>query len=315
MAALMATQQNDIKRILAYSTLSQLGYMVMAVGLGASEASMFHLFTHAWFKAGLFLGSGAIIFACHHEQNIWKMGGLRQKMPVTFWTFAVCTAALIAVPLTSGWWSKEAILDAAWEHSGMLFFIAAFTALLTAFYMTRLFIVTFFGKARDEHGAGHAHEVPLLMRLPLIVLAALGAIAGFGLVGMVFDTEKYHEFLHVHIGVPAVVSLVTLALGVFGAYRLYWGRDTEPLNIRLFANKFYFDEIYAKIVRFCQDAVAAVARVLDSLFIDGLGVGGVKSVANNAGQALRRVQSGNIQGYAFLFGLGVLVIVFLALAK
>jgi NADH-quinone oxidoreductase subunit L len=314
LAALMATQQNDIKRILAYSTLSQLGYMVMAQGLHASDAGMFHLFTHAWFKAGLFLGSGAIIYACHHEQDIWKMGGLRQKMPVTFWTFAVCTAALIAVPLTSGWWSKEAILDAAWEHSPLLFCIAAGTALLTAFYMSRLFIVTFFGRARDEHGAGHAHEVPGLMRLPLIILAALAAVAGFGLAGAVFG-ENYGKFFHIHIGVPAIVSLLTLAAGVFSAYKLYWGRDTEPLNLKLFANKFYFDEIYAKIVAICQDAVASIARVLDALFIDGVGVGGAKSIANNAGQALRRVQSGNLQGYAFLFGLGVLVVVFLALAN
>ncbi len=314
MAALMATQQSDIKRILAYSTLSQLGYMVMAAGLGASLESMFHLFTHAWFKAGLFLGSGAIIYACHHEQNIWKMGGLRKKMPVTFLTFAACTAALIAVPfVTSGWWSKEAILDAALEHSFMLFFIAAFTALLTAFYMTRLFIVTFFGKARDEHGAGHAHEVSPLMWLPLVVLAVL-AIGGGWAASYVFG-EEYEHFTHVHIGVPAIVSFLTLAGGIYAGYRLYWGRETEPLNIRLFANKFYFDEIYAKIVRVCQDSVAAVLRVLDSLFIDGLGVGGAKSLASNAGNALRRIQSGNIQGYAFLFGIGVLVIVFLALAK
>jgi NADH-quinone oxidoreductase subunit L len=235
-------------------------------------------------------------------------------MPVTFLTFAVCTAALIAVPLTSGWWSKEAILDKAWEHSPLLFLIAAFTALLTAFYMTRLCIVTFFGKARDEHGAGHAHEVPGLMRIPLIVLAVLAAVAGFGLAGAAFG-EGYSKFFHVHFGVPAIVSLLTLVLGVFGAYKLYWGRDTEPLNIKLFANKFYFDELYAKIVAICQDAVATVSRVLDSLFIDGLGVGGAKSIANNAGQALRRIQSGNLQGYAFLFGLGVLIIVFLALAK
>ena len=315
LAALMATQQNDIKRVLAYSTLSQLGYMVMAVGLGASEASMFHLFTHAWFKAGLFLGSGAIIYACHHEQDIWKMGGLKSKMPVTFATFGLCTAALIAVPFTSGWWSKEAILDAAFEHNKLLFGIAAFTALLTAFYMTRLFVVTFFGKARDEHGAGHAHEVPLLMRVPLIILAVLALVAGFSIVGASVLGEPYARFSHFHLGVPAIVSLVTLAAGVGLGFKLYAGRDSDPVKIKLFANKFYFDEIYAKLIRLVQDSVAAVARVLDSLFIDGLGVGGAKSLANTTGNALRRIQSGNIQTYALLFGLGVLVIVFLALAK
>ena len=315
LAALMATQQNDIKRILAYSTLSQLGFMVMAVGLGASEASMFHLFTHAWFKAGLFLGSGAVIYACHHEQNIWKMGGLKTKMPITFWTFAACTAALIAVPLTSGWWSKEAILDAAWKDNKLLFALAAFTALLTAFYMTRLVVVAFFGKARDEHGAGHAHEVPGLMRAPLIILAALAVMAGFGFVSISVLGQGYAELTHFHLGVPAIVSLITLVAGAGLAWKLYQGRVTDPVNIKVFANKFYFDELYAKLIAFCQDGVATVVKVFDALFIDGAGVGGAKSLAANAGNALRRIQSGNLQAYAFLFGLGVLVIVFLALAK
>ncbi|MFZ9937514.1 MAG: NADH-quinone oxidoreductase subunit L, partial [Luteolibacter sp.] len=159
LAALMATQQNDIKRILAYSTLSQLGYMVMAVGLLAGEAGMFHLYTHAWFKALLFLGAGAIIFACHHQQDIWKMGGLLKKMPITTATFAAGTAALIAVPyVTSGFWSKEEILAAAYHGDKFLFAIATGVAFLTAFYMTRAFVVTFLGKPRSGD-ASHAHEV------------------------------------------------------------------------------------------------------------------------------------------------------------
>ena len=144
--------------------------------------AMFHLYTHAFFKAMLFLGSGAVIYACHHEQDIWKMGGLRKKMPVTFLTFAIGTAALIAVPyVTSGFWSKEAILGAALaEKTGStpLFLIAAFTALLTAFYMTRLVVVTFFGQPRD-HGAEHAHEVGMTMKLPLLILAVPSVIAGW----------------------------------------------------------------------------------------------------------------------------------------
>ena len=312
LAALMATQQNDIKRILAYSTLSQLGYMVMSAGLGASHESMFHLFTHAWFKAGLFLGSGAIIFACHHEQNIWKMGGLRTKMPVTFLTFALCTAALIAVPLTSGWWSKEAILDAAWKSNKMLFLLAAGTAFLTAFYMTRLVVVAFLGKARDEHGAGHAHEVGGLMKAPLVLLAALAVIGGF-FGSTVLGAD--HDFVHIHFGVPMIASLITLAAGAGLAWKLYYGRDTDPVNIKLFANKFYFDELYAKLIAVCQDGLAYFVKVLDTLVIDGAGVGGAKSAASGAGNAFRRIQSGNLQAYAFLFGIGVLVIVFLAMAK
>ena len=141
--------------------------MIMAVGLVAQEAAMFHLFTHAFFKALLFLGSGAVIYACHHEQDIWKMGGLREKMPSTALTFLVGTAALIAVPfVTSGWFSKEAILAAAFDHNPILFGIAAFTAFLTAFYMTRLFLVVFLGTPR-AHGAEHAHEAPMTMLAPL----------------------------------------------------------------------------------------------------------------------------------------------------
>lgn len=315
LAALMATQQNDIKRILAYSTLSQLGYMVMAVGLGASEASMFHLFTHAWFKAGLFLGSGAVIYACHHEQDIWKMGGLSKKMPVTFATFAACTAALVAVPfVTSGWYSKEAILEAAKEKGGVLFVLAAFTALLTAFYMTRLVVVAFLGEARDKHGAGHAHEVAPVMFVPLVILAVMGVIGGFGWVaGAILGHEALPA--HGHFGLVGIVSIATLIIGAGGAWVLYRGRDRDPVNIKLFANKFYFDELYTKVIGVAQDGLATVVKVLDGLLIDGLGVRGAAGLASGAGGMLRRLQVGNIQGYAFLFGLGVLLLVFLALAK
>jgi NADH-quinone oxidoreductase subunit L len=179
MAALMATQQNDIKRVLAYSTLSQLGYMVMAVGLFAMQhagahqeavpghPAMFHLYTHAFFKAMLFLGAGAVIHACHHEQDMWKMGGLMKHMPVTFVTFALGTASLMGVPfVTSGFWSKEAILGVAFEVKGgsPLFWIGVATAMLTAFYMTRLFVVAFLGKPRSD-SAHHAVEAPVVMLL------------------------------------------------------------------------------------------------------------------------------------------------------
>src|SRR5467141_3744504 len=146
LAALIATQQNDIKRILAYSTLSQLGYMVMAVGLASREAAMFHLFTHAFFKALLFLAAGSVIVMLHHEQNIWNMGGLRRRLPITFVTFTVGALALIGCPPFSGFFSKDAILAVAYEHNTPIFVLALFTALLTAFYVTRRFVVVFFGK-------------------------------------------------------------------------------------------------------------------------------------------------------------------------
>ncbi len=317
MAALMATQQNDIKRILAYSTLSQLGYMVMAVGLGAAQASMFHLFTHAFFKALLFLGSGAIIYACHHEQDIWKMGGLKSKMPITFLTFAIGTAALMAVPfVTSGFYSKEAILEAALHQNKLLFLIGAGTAFLTAFYMTRLVVVAFLGKAR-AHGADHAHEVPLLMLLPLVVLAVPSLIAGFHF----FGGTVLGEYMPVHegsmIGLTFFVSLAALAGGVFLGWKTYAGKDSDPLAgkppAKLFANKFYFDEIYTKGIKVLQDGVAQVLQLIDGILIDGLGVRGSSGLAAGTGNLLRRLQVGNIQGYAFLFGLGVLLLVSFAL--
>ncbi len=171
LAALMATQQDDIKRILAYSTLSQLGYMVSAVGAAAPNAAMFHLFTHAFFKALLFLGAGAIIHMLHHEQNIWRMGGLRTRMPKTFWSFAIATLALMGCPPLSGFFSKDAVLLAMYQQTNTwIFLLGLFTAFLTAFYMTRLVVVAFFGKARTPE-AEHGHDGPAAMTTPLLILA------------------------------------------------------------------------------------------------------------------------------------------------
>jgi NADH-quinone oxidoreductase subunit L len=179
MAALIATQQNDIKRILAYSTLSQLGYMIMAVGLASNDAAMFHLFTHAFFKALLFLGAGSIIVMLHHEQNIWKMGGLCRKLPITFITFTVGALALIGCPPFSGFFSKDAILSLAYERNTPIFILGLFTAFLTAFYVVRLLVIVFFGNTRSE-AARQSRESPVVMTGPLIVLAVLAALAGFG---------------------------------------------------------------------------------------------------------------------------------------
>jgi NADH-quinone oxidoreductase subunit L len=313
LAALMATQQNDIKRVLAYSTLSQLGYMVMAVGLNAGAAGYFHLYTHAFFKALLFLGAGAVIYACHHEQDIWKMGGLKDKMRLTALTFAVATAALIAVPFTSGFFSKEAILEAALHHNKLLFVIAAGVAFLTAFYMTRLFIVAFLGSPRSE-GASHAHEVPGVMLLPLLILAVPSLIAGFGFFASRFVPHDFVPEAHSLLSVVGLTSLAALGGGVAAAFVLYRGKTADPLHIKAFARKFYFDELYQKIVRICQDSVAKVLDVVDKLLIDGIGVRGTSLAAEGTGEALRRLQVGNLQGYAFLFGLGVILILFFAIA-
>src|SRR6266478_4214279 len=170
MAALIATQQNDIKRILAYSTLSQLGYMIMAVGLASGEAAMFHLFTHAFFKALLFLGAGSVIVALHHEQDIWKMGGQGRNLFLTFVTFGIGMLALVGCPPFAGFFSKDAILAIAYERNTPIFIVGLFTAFLTAFYVVRLFVVVFFGKPRSP-AARTSREAPTSMLVPLVVLA------------------------------------------------------------------------------------------------------------------------------------------------
>ncbi len=308
MAALMATQQDDIKKILAYSTLSQLGYMVMAVGLLAGEAGMFHLFTHAWFKALLFLGSGAIIYACHHEQNIWKMGGLMKKMPITAITFAIGTAALIAVPyVTSGFWSKEEILTAAYNGNKFLFVIAVFVAFLTAFYMTRAFVVTFLGKTRSEDSL-HAHEVGPLMLLPLILLAAMAVLSGFHFLSDPLSALRPH---HSANNIVLIASIATLVLGVGIGFFLYSGKAKDPISIPLFRNRFYLDAIYEKgIVKYFQDGFAAIVHFLDEFVINGLLVGGFSRLAETFGSVFRKAQSGNLQAYSFTFGLGVLLVIY-----
>jgi len=313
MAALMATQQDDIKKILAYSTLSQLGYMVMAVGLLVGEASMFHLFTHAWFKALLFLGSGAIIYACHHEQNIWKMGGLLKKMPITAITFAIGTAALIAVPyVTSGFWSKEEILAAAYNGNKALFAIAVLVAFLTTFYMTRAFVITFLGKTRSEN-ADHAKEVGPLMLIPLVALAAMAIFSGFPfLSGALNAIRPDHGGGHAEgHTVVLIASLASLVFGLAAGFILYNGKEKDPISIPLFRNRFYIDAIYDKgIVKYLEDGVAAIVHFFDEILINGILVGGLSRLAESTGNLFRKAQSGNLQAYAFTFGLGVLLLIY-----
>lgn len=312
-AALMATQQNDIKRVLAYSTLSQLGYMVMAVGLLHGEAGMFHLFTHAWFKALLFLGSGAVIYACHHEQDIWKMGGLLKKMPITGLTFLAGFLALIAVPGTAGFFSKEQILEAAHHHERLswLFWVAAAVALLTAFYMTRLFVVAFLGKTRTEE-SGHAHEVGPLMSVPLVILAVLGLIAGYPFIAEKLAPvyEKPEHLFHFS-GLVPLTSVAVVILGVIAGFVIYAGKDRDPISIPFFRDRFKIDDLYDNvIVRYFQDAFAAIVHFFDEFLINGLIVGGSSRLAEGFGGLFRRVQSGNLQGYAFAFGLGVILVIY-----
>src|SRR3989475_8380671 len=225
LAALIATQQNDIKRILAYSTLSQLGYMVMAVGLASSEAAMFHLFTHAFFKALLFLAAGSVIVMLHHEQNIWKMGGLSKKLPITFVTFGVGALALIGCPPFSGFFSKDAILALAYEHNTPIFAIALFTAFLTAFYVIRMLVIAFFGNPRSDIARESRESLPVMI-MPLILLALLAMLGGFGFFARNFLALPVEN--HIASFVPAL-AVIALIAGSGLAVAIYRQPETDPV--------------------------------------------------------------------------------------
>ena len=331
LSAVIAIQQNDIKRILAYSTLSQLGYMVMAVGLHGRAAAMYHLTTHAFFKALLFLGAGSVILAVHHEQDIWKMGGLRQKLPVTFWTFIVGTLALSGVPPFSGFYSKDSILAQAAEQNHALLIVGVFVAALTPFYMLRLVCVAFLGAPKTD-AAGHAKESPQDMLWPLRILATLSIIGGFigieQLYGRQFPdqhVEPAGSFIQtliapfVHAPVPAFAGLLAVLVGLAAAWTLYAKAAEDPLPARLGAlsrwmrNRFYFDELYEATVIRLHDALAAIAAWLDRWIIAGLAVRGSHGTTELVGRALRLLQTGNLQTYAFLFAMGVVLVLYLVL--
>src|SRR5436190_1052130 len=306
MAALIATQQNDIKRILAYSTLSQLGYMMMAVGLASNDAAMFHLFTHAFFKALLFLGAGSIIIMLHHQQNIWKMGGLSRKLPVTFVTFTVGALALIGCPPFSGFFSKDAILALAYERNLPIFLVGLFTAFLTAFYVVRLLVIVFFGDTRSEV-ARESKESPLVMTGPLIVLAILATVGGFGFFARNFLALPTAN--GVALFVPAL-AFGALIVGSGTAIAIYRNRTDEPIDVQVLRHKFYFDEFYAWLIKWTQELFARVSAFFDRWIIVTAAVDGSSRGTLGIGALLRLIQVGNLQAYLFLFGLGVIAVIY-----
>ncbi len=329
LAALMALQQNDIKRILAYSTLSQLGYMVMAVGLHAPGPAMFHLTTHAAFKALLFLGAGSVIYACHHEQNIWKMGGLREAMPTTWRTFQWGTLALCGVWPFAGFFSKDAILAAALDpaHRNIpLFVLGVFVAGLTTFYMSRLVLVAFCGNARSEE-ASHAHESPSVMIWPLKILAVPTLLAGaWGIdayIGKAFPGghQPHNEGFWQNLFSPFNHNILAAAFGLLAvvagyqlARALYVNAASDPLPdkigvvAKLARDRFYFDELYEWFISVTQETLAKVADWFDRWVIAGLLVRGTHGTTELFGRALRLVQTGSLQTYAFLFAAGVVLV-------
>jgi len=349
MAALLAMVQDDIKRVLAYSTISQLAYMVAGLSLGEAgyTAGLFHLFTHAFFKALLFLAAGSVIHSVH-TNNMSEMGGLKKDMRVTFWTFAIGSASLAGIPPFAGFWSKDEIISTAF-HQGKyaLWAVAAFTAILTAFYMMRTVLLTFYGAYR---GHGHPHESPPVITGPLIVLAVLSCTVGF-LNATAFNIHEFTDW--VHIGAIehepfnygfAALSVVGALLGLAAGYRLYgrW-RDREPLRALgqgyvVLENKYYIDEVYWRgIVRPIRDNVSAAVYWINQNVIDGVvnaaawatrkvsggvnefdhevvdgAVNGVGQAAGFTGALLRYLQSGNVQRYAAFLFTGVIVAVIIA---
>jgi NADH-quinone oxidoreductase subunit L len=336
-AATVGLVQNDIKRIVAYSTCSQLGYMFVAMGVGAYSVGMYHLFTHAFFKALLFLGSGSVITAMHHEQDIRKMGGLRDQLPVTYITMLIGTLALTGFPLTAGYFSKDAIIEAAYAGKNPFatyaFTLTVVAAGLTAFYSWRLIFKTFHGLAHDYYARDHAHESPPVMLVPLIVLAAGSILAGFPFKELFAGhgvEEFFRESLKFAPGntvledmhrVPLLVGVlptVMMALGLLVAWQFYIRRPDLPealarqhdLLYRFLLNKWYFDEIYDFLL---VRPTLWLGRLLwkggDGWLIDGFGPDGISARVIDVTNRVVRLQSGYLYHYAFAMLIGVAALI------
>jgi NADH-quinone oxidoreductase subunit L len=327
LAATIALVQFDIKRVMAYSTVSQLGYMFLALGVGAPVAAIFHLATHAFFKALLFLGSGSVIHGLGGEQDMRKMGGLRRKMPVTFWTMLLAGGALAALPPLAGFWSKDAILASAFVDGHLvLWAVGIVTAILTAFYVTRALWMTFYGEPRDHHLYDHAHESPSVMTLPLIALgvgtAALGLVVGFPPEQGFIDTFL-HPVFEGEEHVPELATLLTLAavsvaagvLGILAGLSMYVRHRPDPAAVarasgplyRLLVNKYFIDELYDRRIVDALRAAFGAMWAFDIHVIDGL-ANRLGWVAGLAGTGLRRAQTGIVGNYALTIVAGLLVI-------
>jgi NADH-quinone oxidoreductase subunit L len=331
-AATIAIVQPDIKRVLAYSTISQLGYMFLGVGSGAFAAGIFHLMTHAFFKGLLFLCAGSVIHALEGEQDMNKMGALRTRVPITFWTMLIATLAICAVPGFSGYFSKDLILEGAYASGHFwLWLLGAITAGITCFYMFRLLFMTFFGESRVEPGKlPHLHESPPIMTIPLVVLAVFATIGGWvGLPDGLLWGDAFAKFLSPVVGdfkpavpaSPAMLSAVATGLGGIGillAYVCYLRLPGVPQLVaarlsglyHLLLEKYRIDELYDLLVTrplfFISDQI--LDRGIYQLVIDGT-ANRTGLAVESGGEAARRVEDGNVQHYAFVYLLGVIGIV------
>ncbi|MDQ7947489.1 MAG: NADH-quinone oxidoreductase subunit L [Pedobacter sp.] len=330
-AALIALTQTDIKKVLAYSTVSQLGYMFLGLGVGAYSGSFFHVLTHAFFKALLFLGAGSVIHAMHHEQDMRLMGGLRGKLKITFATMLIGTIAIAGLPPFSGFFSKDEILAHAFAYNKVLWGIGLFTAFLTAFYMFRMMFLTFSGKYRGTHHAeDHIHESPGTMTFPLIVLAILAAVGGAINIPAVFGGNEWlahwltgagiahHELeldhatefmlMGISVAVAAAATVYAYIRYVKKAHVPVHNEEHRPALAKLSYHKFYLDELYDAIIRRPLDALSGFFyRIIDKKLIDGL-VNGFGWTATEGSKGLRLLQSGNVGFYIFMMVLSIVAL-------
>jgi NADH-quinone oxidoreductase subunit L len=343
-AATMGMAATDIKKVLAYSTVSQLGYMFAAVGVGAYVAAMFHLMTHAFFKALLFLGAGSVIHGMSDDQDIRSMGGLRSKMPRTHWPFLLATLAIAGVPLFSGFFSKDEILAGAWASNRVVWGMLLVGAGITAFYMFRLYFLVFYGKFRGTaEQAKHVHESPRLMTVPLMILGVLSVIGGWIGIPVVMSFGKDINYLH-HWLAPVVspgghgeavageavhhpsvglewaligLAVTTAGVGFLVALRIYWQRPGSSEGIakslgpvyRLVRNLYWVDELYELVVLRPFYALSRWFSKFDRWVIDGF-VNAAGIVTDLAGQVVKLFQTGYVRNYALLFLAGVVFILF-----
>jgi NADH-quinone oxidoreductase subunit L len=318
LAATIALRQNDIKKVLAYSTVSQLGYMFLALGMGAYTAAVFHVMTHAFFKALLFLGSGSVIHAVSGQQDIRYMGGLRKKLPITYFTFLIGCLAIAGIAPLSGFFSKDAILLSAFEHNKVLWAVGLLTAGLTAFYMFRLLFITFNGTFRGtEEQRHHIHESPVAMTMPLLILALLSIAGGWINIPEVFiqGGERLSHFLSpviavgesahiahstewILIGLTSAVSIIAILIA-WSLYKKYSDEKETPLTKAL-VNKWYVDELYDTIIVSPLNKFGGfVNRFIEKGTIDGL-VNSVGRLVNYGSRQMRWLQSGQVGNYVLL---------------
>jgi len=342
LGALIALTQTDIKKVLAYSTVSQLGYMFLGLGVGAYTGAFFHVLTHAFFKALLFLGAGSVIHAVSGEQDMRKMGGLKGKLKITFATMLIGTLAISGIPPFAGFFSKDEILAAVFAQSPAMYTIGVITAMFTSFYMFRMLYLTFYGKFRGTHEQEHhLHESPSTMTIPLIVLAILSVVGGFiGLPESLGGHHWLHEFLGpvfhksaTMVTTPELsnhtewmlmgISVACAVVALFYAYSKYVTKadipvsDTEerPALVDLSYHKFYIDELYDNIIRKPLDALSVLFyKVIDKLGIDGI-VNGLGKGSIEASKGLRLLQTGNVGFYIFMMVLGIISILLCIVIK